>query len=132
TMEEAQAILKRRIEHQDRHGFSMWAVIERATAQVIGSCGLKYLDDGPDIEVGYHLLPSIWNRGYATEPAGACLEYGWDWLGLARIVGVVDPANYASQRVLEKIGMRYERMGWYYQKELKVYGASRPSGTSVG
>src|SRR5262249_54763446 len=125
NLDDARAIVQRRIDHQERHGFTIWAVIEKATAGLVGACGLKYLDDGPEIEVGYHLARPAWGKGYATEAARACLRHGFDRLGLPRIVAVVDPLNHASQRVIEKLGLKFERMGRYYNKELRYYAAQR-------
>src|SRR5262249_45249588 len=109
--------------HQERYGFGFWAVVEKAAGQIVGSCGLKHLEDGPQIEVGYHLARAVWNRGFATEAARACLRYGFEKLTLDRIVGVVALENYGWQRVLEKIGMRYEGLGRHYNTEVRVYAA---------
>ena len=130
TWDEVRERLQQYITHQERHGFSMWAAVELATGHVVGRCGLKYLDGGPEVEVGYDLARAVWNRGYATEGAGASLRYGFERLRLPRIVGVVNPANYASQRVLQKIGLVYERMGFYYGYDLQVYAATAPAGVS--
>jgi ribosomal-protein-alanine N-acetyltransferase len=98
------------IRHHEAHGFSKWAVVDGAGGAVIGDCGLKFLEGGQDIELGFHFARRYWGRGYATEAAQACLEWGLGELGRERIVAIVDPANAASVRVLEKIGM--QRQGW--------------------
>ncbi len=123
NLDDAHKRLLRAQTHQERHGFGFWAVVDKSTGQILGSCGLKHLEDGPQIEVGYHLARLVWNRGFATEAAAGCLRYGFEKLKLDRIVGVVALENHASQRVLEKIGMRYERLGRHYGREVKVYGA---------
>jgi len=96
--------LREKFRHQARHGFSKWAVAENASGTVIGECGVHYLEDGPDIELGYKLARAYWGQGLAAEAAQACL----DW-ALAerpeRVVAIVDPANIHSARVLGKIGM---------------------------
>jgi ribosomal-protein-alanine N-acetyltransferase len=128
TVEEVRNLLETRpIAQYREHGFSFWAVVEKATGRVIGSCGLKYLDNGPLIEVGYHLARSAWGKGYATEAAKASVRYGFDQLQLQRIVGVVDPLNFASQRVLEKSGLTYQGMGHYYNHDVRVYAVERPA-----
>jgi RimJ/RimL family protein N-acetyltransferase len=63
-----------------------------------------------DVDIGYALLPRYWSKGYAVEAARAVREYARDVIGLKRLVAITDPANQASIRVLEKIGMRFERM----------------------
>jgi [ribosomal protein S5]-alanine N-acetyltransferase len=98
------ARLSGKLGHQARHGFSKWAVAEKASGAVIGECGVHYLEGGPDIELGYKLARAYWGQGLAAEAAQACL----DW-ALAerpeRVVAIVDPANIRSARVLDKIGM---------------------------
>jgi RimJ/RimL family protein N-acetyltransferase len=118
----------RPIAYQALHGFTLWATVEKATARLVGACGLKFLDGGMDIEVGYHFARDVWGRGYATEAAAAAVRYGFDRLCLHRILGVVHPENHASQRVLEKLGLRYQGMGRHYNMDVKVYAADRPGG----
>ena len=86
-------------------------MIERDSGELIGDAGLSLLDGrGPEVEVGYTLARAWWGKGYATEAAGALLTAGFDDFGLDEIVAVADPANAASTRVLEKIGMRRVEM----------------------
>jgi ribosomal-protein-alanine N-acetyltransferase len=119
-------IATRGMAHHALHGFSLWATVEKETGRLVGSCGLKFLDGGMDIEVGYHFARAVWGRGYATEGATASVRYGFERLCLRRIVGVVNPANVASQHVLEKAGLTYQGMGRYYNTDCKVYSATRP------
>jgi ribosomal-protein-alanine N-acetyltransferase len=112
--------------HQALHGLTMWATVEKATGRLVGACGLKFLEGGMNIEVGYHFARAVWGRGYATEGAAAAVRYGFERLGLRRILGVVNPANHASQRVLEKVGLTYQGMGRYYDADAMVYAADRP------
>jgi ribosomal-protein-alanine N-acetyltransferase len=129
-LEAVREILRRNVDRQTRRGFAMWATVEKPTGRLVGSCGLQYLDGGPEVEVGYHLARAAWGRGYATEAARACVCYGFDHLNLARVVGIADPRNLASQRVLEKAGLTYERMDRYYDTEVKLYGIVRHAATS--
>jgi len=125
TPEEVREKVAKRIAHQQKHGFSLWAVIEKATGRLIGACGLTHLEDGPEVEVGYHFARDVWGQGFATEAASACMRLGFERLGLARIVGVVDPANLTSKRVLEKIGLVFERPGHHYNHDVLRYVAER-------
>ena len=72
----------------------------------MGEAGLQLLEAGPDVELGYTLARAAWGRGYATEAARAVLRWAFAGLRLPRVVAVADPANTASLRVLEKLGMR--------------------------
>jgi [ribosomal protein S5]-alanine N-acetyltransferase len=80
-------------------------VAVKASGTVIGECGVHYLEDGPDIELGCKLARAYWGHGFGAEAARACL----DW-ALAerpeRVVAIVDPANTRSARILSSIGMR--------------------------
>jgi RimJ/RimL family protein N-acetyltransferase len=121
-----------RFEHrrtmQRELGFTMWAVEEKETGEVIGSAGLFPVEGtGPDVEVGYHFAKDRWGRGYATEAARACIEYGFEEAGLDRIVGLVAPENMASERVLQKCGMTLEGEARHYDMDLLLYALpSRP------
>jgi [ribosomal protein S5]-alanine N-acetyltransferase len=119
--------LQRFIDHRERYGFSFGAVVERTTGTVIGDAGLIRLAfRGPEVELGYRLKVPYWGKGYATEVARAWLAYGFDELALDRIVGVTNPDNVASQRVLEKIGMHREGTTTYGEgEEVFLFAATR-------
>jgi len=86
------------------------AVVWKETSEVIGWCGLGPLDFNPEeIEIYYGFSQDFWGRGLATEAAGAVLDYGFERIGVNRIVAVTDPANIGSVRVVEKLGMKFER-----------------------
>ncbi len=118
-------IMERALERYDQLEFGLWAMELKASAAVIGSCGLNRLVDG-GVEIAYHLNPAHWRRGLATEAAGATLELGFGVYGLSRIVGLIFPTNHASRRVLEKIGMAREGSGSYYGCELDLYSSEAP------
>ena len=92
---------------------------------LIGRCGLVHLDNTPEIEVGYLFAADCWGKAYATEAARAALDYGFTELDLDRIVAITRPENLASQRVLEKIGMRFERNARYYDMEVRYFSIPR-------
>ena len=126
SVDESELRLQGLLEHQERHGFSRWAVLERGGASVLGEAGLTLFElRGPDIELGYRLKTPYWGRGYATEAASAWVAHGFDELGLRRIVGVAHPENGASQRVLEKVGMRFERVTSYEGADVRLYAIER-------
>ena len=122
------AHLERLIAHQEEHGFSMWAVVERESGTVIGDCGLiLFAHRGPEVELGFRLRVPFWGRGYATEAATAWIAYGFEELGLDRILAVTRDENAAAQRVLEKIGMRYEGRTDYDGRDVRLYAAEPSS-----
>ena len=125
--DERNRIASRRAMH-DELGYTMWTVEEKATNEVVGLAGLFPVEKvGPEIEVAYHFRKDRWGRGYATEAARACLDYGFD-NGLEKILGLVAPANTASIHVLEKCGMQRTGTGRYYDMDLLVFAReSAPS-----
>ena len=95
---------------QARHGFALWAVERRDDPGTpIGMCGLIRREGLDDVDLGYAFLPAGRGQGFAREAAGAVLVHGFDRLGLPRIVAITSPGNVASGRVLEAIGLRFER-----------------------
>lgn len=88
------------------NGFGLWAVEGLDTGDWLGMCGLIRRPDVPHVDVGYALLPQARGHGYATEAAAAARAYGLTELGLSQVVGFVDPANHASARVLQAIGLQ--------------------------
>jgi RimJ/RimL family protein N-acetyltransferase len=116
TGDAVKALMRTAGGHWSQHGFGLLAVMERESGRVIGEAGLQLLEAGPDVEFGYTLAHAAWGRGYATEASRAVLRWAFVGLGLERVVAVVDPANRASRRVLDKLGMR--RMGMRH-----AYGA---------
>jgi RimJ/RimL family protein N-acetyltransferase len=90
-----------------RHGFTLWALVEKDSGELIGDCGLQPLERvGPEIELGYRLGSAHWGKGYATEAARAARDLGFQRFGLERIYVDIDPENEASLNVARKIGAR--------------------------
>ncbi len=87
-------------------GYGRWGCFYKPTGELIGFCGLKYLPELDEVDIGFRYLPAYWGRGLATEAALACIDFGFDTLRLERIIGLVLEQNVASIRVLEKIGMQ--------------------------
>ena len=105
------AYLEMNVKHWAEHGFGMWMLRDAATSAIVGRAILRHLDvEGVDeVEVGYGFMPEYWGRGLATEIANACVRIGFDRLGLRSMVAITTPPNLASQRVMQKAGLSYER-----------------------
>lgn len=121
----SERILNHFLEHWQRHGFGAWGLLDKASRQLIGQCGLNYLPESPEVEVLYLLAQAAWGRGLATEAARASVSYGFETVGLERIVGITMPENIASQRVLEKAGLRYEKDAMFYGVHAKYFALNR-------
>jgi RimJ/RimL family protein N-acetyltransferase len=113
TVDEARRILDWLVAYQAENGFCRWAVIEKASERVIGSCGFARLRGRSEIDLGYLFDRQVWGKGYATEAAGACLQYGFEKLKFAEVIALTDPDHTASQRVLEKIGFKCQGIKVY-------------------
>jgi ribosomal-protein-alanine N-acetyltransferase len=92
----------------DTVGYGRWGCVLKENNELIGFCGLKYLDDLDAVDLGYRLLPEYWGQGFATEACLASVRFGFDVLKLDRIIGLVLRENHASIRVLEKVGMVFD------------------------
>ena len=104
-------------------GLGVWAAEAGADAVLVGWFCLVYVPGTAEIEVGYRLAPEAWGRGYATEGARAVVQHGFRKLGLARIIGLTHPDNFASQRVLLKAGLADAGWGDYYGRRLRLFVA---------
>src|SRR5688572_12540811 len=113
TREESAAYIDGASASQAERGFCFWPVEEKGTGDFIGFIGLgvprfeSYFT--PCIEIGWRLDKKYWNRGYATEGACACLEYGFNELGFTEVLSFTAVTNIRSERVMQKIGM--EKIG---------------------
>ncbi len=94
----------------EAHGFGLWGIVEKATGELIGDCGvtLQPTPQGLEPEIGYHLRREWLGRGYAVEAAAACRDFGLGGLGFERIVSIVSPENIPSLRVAAKIHQQWE------------------------
>jgi [ribosomal protein S5]-alanine N-acetyltransferase len=116
----------RRRYQTDGHG--LWAVILKSSGEVIGNCGLiKQKVDGVDeLEVGYHLRRDHWGKGYATEAAQACRDYGLEHYPVSRIISLIRPDNLPSRRVAERNGMTLWKEVVWRERPHCVYAVQRP------
>lgn len=94
-------------EHYGNFGFGRWAVIRKADGEWLGWCGLKYVPEFDEYDIGFRFFRRHWGQGYATEAAQVCLALGFRKFGMNEIVGRAMKENIGSINVLEKIGMQY-------------------------
>ena len=93
-----------------KFGFGLYLVALRETSEAIGICGLLKRDSLEDVDIGFAFLERFRRKGFAYEAAAAVMGYGRNALGLKRIVAITSADNEGSMRVLEKIGLRFEKM----------------------
>lgn len=106
--------LPKRIDYWRQNGFGQFGVFEKSGGKLVGYCGLKNLEETEEIEIYYGYARDSWGRGYATEAAAAVLRFGFEEAGLERIVAVTHIENTASQKVIGKIGLKWERCAVFY------------------
>lgn len=101
----ARAWLEREIVAAPARGFGHWAVVEKDSQEVVGSCGFRAGPRTEELELGFTIGAPHWGRGYATEVASACLRFGIEQLRASNVLALTMPDNVAARRVLEKIGL---------------------------
>jgi RimJ/RimL family protein N-acetyltransferase len=106
-----QQFLHREVTHWEHHGFGLWMFRDKINGQFVGRGGLRntHVGGNDEIELAYSLMSEFWGKGLATEMAEASLKVGFEQLGLADVVCFTMTTNRASQRVMEKVGFKYER-----------------------
>jgi RimJ/RimL family protein N-acetyltransferase len=113
SAQETEAFLAHRIAEQATGGWAEWAVELRETGRLIGYIGLSephFLPEVmPAVEIGWRLDPVVWGRGLATEGARGALDHGFASSELHEVVSIYQPANAASERVMMRLGMRFDR-----------------------
>jgi len=120
-MERVQKIIENQLAHWEEHNLGWWAVVPKGQTELIGWNGLQYLPETDEVEVGYLLSQQFWGQGYATEGARASLKFGFDQLGLKRIIGLTHPDNKASQKVLLKCGLEFIDLANYFNMQVHCY-----------
>ena len=108
TKEELEWFLNGHPKHPE---LGLWATIHKESNQFIGRCGLLpwTIEGQYEVEVAYMIAKEYWRQGLGTEAARAILQYGFEHLGLSRLICMIDPSNTASRGVAEKIGMTLEK-----------------------
>ena len=91
-------------------GHSIYLVELKDSGVAIGMCGLIKRDTLADVDLGYAFLPPYFGQGYGLEAAAAVLEHARGALRMQRLVAITSPGNTASNALLLKIGMRFEKL----------------------
>jgi RimJ/RimL family protein N-acetyltransferase len=122
------AYLQRNLGHWDEHRYGLWMLREHGGGPIVGLAVLRRLAfaDVDDVEVGYGFHRDWWGRGLATEVGRACMAHAWSALALPTVVALTAPGNAASQHVLEKLGLRWEREVTFEGAPAVLFRAWRP------
>jgi ribosomal-protein-alanine N-acetyltransferase len=117
--------------HPEHPELGLWATIHKPTSQFIGRCGLLpwTIDGVNEVEIAY-LIAKPWQRqGLGAEAAGALVRYGFETLGLKRLIALIDPEHEASIRTTEKAGLRFDRIVEMGGAKSAVYALNRSIGS---
>jgi RimJ/RimL family protein N-acetyltransferase len=118
TLQQAETYLQNgAIASYAQSGFGFWAVIEKSSGQIIGMCGLVKRDNLPDPDLGYSFLPEYAGQGYAFEAAQACVDAANKSFNLPTLLAIVNINNFASRKLLEKLGFSFQEMIALYDNE---------------
>jgi RimJ/RimL family protein N-acetyltransferase len=121
TLDDARNFLSQRlIESYQRFGFGLYLTLLKESNTPIGICGLVKRETFEDVDIGFAFLPQFWSKGYAVESASAVLAYTRDTLGIKRIAGITTHDNHGSIRVLEKLGLKFEKIVRLPEEEVEL------------
>jgi ribosomal-protein-alanine N-acetyltransferase len=124
TREDVEREMSLHIAHERDQGWSLWAVEDRSSGELIGDCGLQLLETrGPEVELGYELHPRVWGAGLASEAARACVAHAFGALEMDALMAVVRPDNHRSRRVLERAGLHQVGERRAYEEDMLLYEA---------
>jgi ribosomal-protein-alanine N-acetyltransferase len=123
TLDGTRQFIERAISSYEETELGRWAVVERISSAVIGFCGLspQTVEGVEHIEIGYRLARRFWGKGLATEAASRVLAFGFEQLALEAVIAIIEPANVASVRVAEKIGLSNVAEARYHDFDVRIY-----------
>ena len=111
-----------------KHGVGTHAVVPKDGGSPVGVCGLLKRDQFEHYDIGFAFLPRHWSKGYAFESAAAVLDHGRETLGLERVLAFTSLDNTASIRLLEKLGLRFEKIVPFDGEEVRLFSKGLRSG----
>lgn len=120
SIEDASVFLSN-YDHYKKYGFGRWGVINKNGNQFLGWCGLKYTSTLDEFDIGFRFFKKYWNKGFATETAKACIDFGFKEFKMKEVVGRAMKENIGSIRVLEKIGLKYYKPFDFDGKDGVIY-----------
>ncbi len=122
---DCEAFIQRSLDRIARDGSCLNVITDRASGKNVGMVGLltQEVDGITELEIGYHLLPSAWGHGYATEAAMACKAFSKQHALAPSVISLIDPQNFNSQAVAKRNGMRFEKLGVHRGETVMVFRA---------
>lgn len=130
SLEEMEKAIRIRVDDYKKFGFGRWATFLKDGMHFVGWAGLAYLPEFNEIDLGYRFKPKFWGMGIATEASHAILKFGFENLGLKRIIAIAMKDNLGSINVMKKVGMQFDKYAPYepggedvvwYQLDKNIY-----------
>jgi RimJ/RimL family protein N-acetyltransferase len=109
-------------------GFGQFAIVERASNEIVGRAGPWQPEGWPDFEIQCVLRRAYWGQGYATEAMKVCIAYAFAELDRQHLIGLIEPDNVKSIRLAERVGEKLEgnvTLPWIPDRPLLQYGLRR-------
>lgn len=104
------------------HGFCRWKLEEKSSGEMAGFCGLGFLPEFPDPEIGWWVAASRWGQGLASEAARAAFDHATKTCGVKRLISVAHPDNVGSVRIMRKLGLGFEKAFEHHGQPAVMYG----------
>lgn len=110
-----------------RDGFGQWAIIRKSDGLCIGECGIcvQEVEGKREHELSYRLRRDSWGQGFATEATRTCRDFGFNRIGLNRLISIIEVENRASIRIAEKMGMILEKKASFHRVAVLIYSVTR-------
>lgn len=121
SKKETEQYVRKFVENWNENGFGVWLLFHKTTRELIGHCGLRYVDRTKDVEIMYLLDTKHWGNGFATEAAKASIQYAFHDLKVQKLIARIKMENEKSKNVLEKIGFMYTHDVNYDGRQLSYY-----------
>jgi RimJ/RimL family protein N-acetyltransferase len=107
-------------------GYGKWALADRKSDALIGRVGYYNPPyEWPGLELGWTISPAIWGKGYATKSAKLALDWGFETIASDEIISAINPANAASIKVAERLGMRHVREDELHGTRALIFAMTR-------
>ena len=113
--------------HPENPSIGLWATIYKESGEFAGRCGLLSwtIDGKQEIEIAYMLGKRFWRRGLGSEVAKALVDYGFNHLGLSRLIALVDSENVASIKTAQSAGLAFERDAMMHDGPASIYAINK-------
>ena len=131
-VERVARIIASQWKHWDERGYGWWAVEEKNTGKLMGWSGLGYLDESDETEIKYLFGRSFWGQGFATESSLVGIEYAFNQTVVETVIGLTHLENFASQRVLKKLGLSFRNQAEYFGMQCRRFTITREEYVALG